>query len=208
MPVRFKATHEMFEEYLAHAPAGVHGLKCLLEKIHVSSSGDQVGLTWLEIFVLSVVASSSPLSITHGHTAQAHQSLAVQLKHFISAAHAFSKFALLPHFALLFQSPASTHNRLLQYGITSHFTHTKVFFALPLVVTTSLELVLLQLQSTLTPSQRRSLSLGTLQVPTHKYRGLGVVHCEPELRRLKQALTEHLNTLQCTAGQPQLSSAT
>eukprot|EP00973_Karenia_brevis_P018278 2509554-Karenia_brevis.AAC.1 len=110
MPARFKATHEMCDEYLAHAPAGVHGLKCLLNKIHISSAGEQVGFTWLEIFVLSVVVSPLPFSITHGHTAQAHQSLAVQLKHFISAAHAFLKFALLPHFALLFHSPTSTHN--------------------------------------------------------------------------------------------------
>eukprot|EP00973_Karenia_brevis_P000445 64600-Karenia_brevis.AAC.1 len=100
----------MVNDYLTHAPAGLHGLRNILDKVHVSSSGDLVGLTWVEIYILSVAASPHPNAITHSNTACSHQSLALQLKEFTSASHGFLKFAVLSHFADLFHSPTSTHN--------------------------------------------------------------------------------------------------
>eukprot|EP00973_Karenia_brevis_P018986 2603913-Karenia_brevis.AAC.1 len=43
---------------------------------------------------------------------------------------------------------------------------------------------------------------------THRFKGLGVLHCEPALHDLRVALVDHLRTLQSTAGHPQLGSAT
>eukprot|EP00973_Karenia_brevis_P026116 3604181-Karenia_brevis.AAC.1 len=194
----------MLHKYLVHAPAGVHGLSALLNKCRVSSAGDNVGLTWLELYVLSIVASHTPSYITHGHLAGSHPSLAIQLKEFISASHSFLKFSLLPHFAELFHAPTSTYNRLFHhYGITSHFAHTKVHLDLPSHITRLLELVMLQLQSTLTPDQQLSLQQGTLQVPVHKFRGLGVVHAAGPLRELVNALSLHLRARENTARHPE-----
>eukprot|EP00973_Karenia_brevis_P000069 8429-Karenia_brevis.AAC.1 len=49
---------------------------------------------------------------------------------------------------------------------------------------------------------------GTLQIQTHKFRGLGVIRCEKALKQLHEALTDCLKNLQCSAGQPQLGRAT
>eukprot|EP00973_Karenia_brevis_P019539 2680259-Karenia_brevis.AAC.1 len=65
----------MIDKYLAHAPAGVHGLKLMLEKMQVSSAGQKGGLTWLEIFILSIVAANHHMSIAHGCTAVPHRPL-------------------------------------------------------------------------------------------------------------------------------------
>eukprot|EP00973_Karenia_brevis_P035081 4839149-Karenia_brevis.AAC.1 len=62
----------MLTQYLVHAPAGVHGLKDLLSKCRVSSAGDKVGLTWLELYVMSIAVSHTPNYITHGRLAGSH----------------------------------------------------------------------------------------------------------------------------------------
>eukprot|EP00973_Karenia_brevis_P042320 5856244-Karenia_brevis.AAC.1 len=38
LPIKYKATSFMIDKHLAHAPAGVHGLRNLLDKVRVSSS--------------------------------------------------------------------------------------------------------------------------------------------------------------------------
>eukprot|EP00973_Karenia_brevis_P081774 11337235-Karenia_brevis.AAC.1 len=77
---------------------------------------------------------------------------------------------------------------------------------LPSHVTDLLELVMLQLRTPLTSDQHSSLQQGTLQVPTHKYRGLGVVHAVGPLSDLMTALALHLSLILDTARHPQLGS--
>eukprot|EP00973_Karenia_brevis_P071985 10002069-Karenia_brevis.AAC.1 len=198
----------MIDTYLANASPGVQGLRKILDHVKVSASGDSVGLSWLEIFILSTAASTSPSMLTHSNTARSHPSLAIQLKEFISSSHGFLHFSTLPHFADLFHAHASTQNRLLHYGILSHFTHTKVFFELPSYLTDLLELVLLQLQSHLTRDQLRAHAEGTLQIKTRRYKGLGVLTCEAAIRRLHRALCDFLSVSSCIARQPQPGNAT
>eukprot|EP00973_Karenia_brevis_P075676 10515418-Karenia_brevis.AAC.1 len=114
----------------------------------------------------------------------------------------------MSHFADLFRAPVSAHNRLLQYGILSHFTHTKMFFELPSYLTDLLELVLLQLQSPLTRDQLRAHAEGTLQIKTRRYKGLGVLTCEAAIRKLHRLLCEYLRTRTCIARRPQPGNAT
>eukprot|EP00973_Karenia_brevis_P091535 12407965-Karenia_brevis.AAC.1 len=180
----------------------------ILEKLKVSSTDQNGGLTWLEIFILSVVASGHHMSITHSSSAIAHKPLHLHLKEFVSWAHSFVKFAILPHFADLFLAPTSTHNRLLHYGIISHFTHTRLFIQLPSCISSLLESVMLQLRSPFTRAQQQSYNNGTLQVPTHKYRGLGVVHSSSPLQRLSESLSESLAELEGSPGQPRPGGAT
>eukprot|EP00973_Karenia_brevis_P086355 11974051-Karenia_brevis.AAC.1 len=56
--------------------------------------------------------------------------------------------------------------------------------------------------------QKQSHLNGTLQIPTHKFRGLGVIHCESSLNQLHESMNECLKSLQCSAGQPQPGRAT
>eukprot|EP00973_Karenia_brevis_P009633 1299334-Karenia_brevis.AAC.1 len=72
----------MIDKFLAHAPAGVLGLKLILEKMQISAADQKGGLTWLEIFILQIVAANHHMSITHGGSAASHRPLHVQLKEF------------------------------------------------------------------------------------------------------------------------------
>eukprot|EP00973_Karenia_brevis_P070724 9830961-Karenia_brevis.AAC.1 len=72
------------DKFLAQAPAGALGLKMILEKMQISSADQRGGLTRLEIFILSVVASNHHMSITHASSAVAHKPLHIQLKEFVS----------------------------------------------------------------------------------------------------------------------------
>eukprot|EP00973_Karenia_brevis_P063312 8800929-Karenia_brevis.AAC.1 len=139
----------------------------------------------------------------HGTSAQSTVQLAVQLKEFISAAQYFVKFALSSHFADLFLSTPCTSNRLLHYGILSHFTHTRLFLHLPLPVTQQLELVILQLQTKLNSDQLQALEQGTLQIPTRRFKGLCAVKCTKEVKALSRILGEHCAAAQLVARHPQ-----
>eukprot|EP00973_Karenia_brevis_P076872 10676238-Karenia_brevis.AAC.1 len=90
----------------------------------------------------------------------------------------------------------------------SHFTHTNLFIQLPSDISSHLELVMLQLQSTFTKSQRQAYMNGTLQIPTRKFRGLGVIHCATPLKQLSESLSEYLQSLPSSAGQPKPGRAT
>eukprot|EP00973_Karenia_brevis_P031693 4373505-Karenia_brevis.AAC.1 len=89
MAIKYKATPGMCDDYLAQAPAGVHGLRKLLDHCCVTSSASTAGLTWLEIFILSTAVSHNPFVLLHGTSAQSTVQLAVQLKEFIAASQSF-----------------------------------------------------------------------------------------------------------------------
>eukprot|EP00973_Karenia_brevis_P048546 6738670-Karenia_brevis.AAC.1 len=87
MPLRFKATHSMCDQYLEAAHPCLVGLYSLLIHCRVSSSGVEVGLTWLELFLISIAAASLTRVVVHGTSAQSNKSFANQLREFVSAAH-------------------------------------------------------------------------------------------------------------------------
>eukprot|EP00973_Karenia_brevis_P058958 8209170-Karenia_brevis.AAC.1 len=59
-----------------------------------------------------------------------------------------------------------------------------MFFQLNKPITDSLELVLLQLQSSLTRTQLEAYQHGNLQIKTKRCQGLGVLRCAAPLLRL------------------------
>eukprot|EP00973_Karenia_brevis_P094098 12420721-Karenia_brevis.AAC.1 len=118
----------------------------------------------------------------------------------------WTKGHALEHKSYLLERPGlryqAQHNHRADQ-LASHAFHTLYNKNAPVGVL-GLRLILekLQLHSPLTKSQQQAHAHGTLQIPTRKFRGLGVVHFSTPLQRLSETLSERLFSLESSAGQP------
>eukprot|EP00973_Karenia_brevis_P047893 6647286-Karenia_brevis.AAC.1 len=190
LALSYKAHAQMIDLYLASAPACIVGFHTLISSHRVSCSGASAGLSWLELYILSVALVDSAVSLTHGCTAAAAKTIAAQLSEFTTHAHHFVHFALPPHFYQLFKSPEHDSSRMLLFGITSHLSHTCLFVDLPTDCLEALQLVVLQLTTPLSRTQLASYAEGTLQLRSHKFTGHCAMRCRQPLLALSNRMRQ------------------
>ena len=65
----FKVTHAMHQHYLHSSSSVVHGFAQLLTHCTFACASHTSGLTWLELFLLSVAFSTNPLSVVQSDSA-------------------------------------------------------------------------------------------------------------------------------------------
>eukprot|EP00973_Karenia_brevis_P020471 2811610-Karenia_brevis.AAC.1 len=94
----------MILQFAQHRSPLLLGLHCLLSSHKVALNPDG-GLSWLELFVLSLALTVDPIALSHGHGSVACRTIAALTCDFVTTARQFVHFALPPHFHTLFASP-------------------------------------------------------------------------------------------------------
>eukprot|EP00973_Karenia_brevis_P081157 11253556-Karenia_brevis.AAC.1 len=84
--MRFKATARMCTYYLTNASLVLQGFFQLLSCFRISSSGDTSGITWIEIFCLSIACSPNPLALYEHRSAQTQKTIVNHLREFVTSA--------------------------------------------------------------------------------------------------------------------------
>eukprot|EP00973_Karenia_brevis_P094568 12423157-Karenia_brevis.AAC.1 len=115
-PLGFKCTGHMVNRYLGDAPPSITGLKRLLTCCLFAADDSRSGLTWLELFLLSIAFCDAPLSLIRSDTARSQKLLVHQLREFAAQATLFLKFALAVDSQRLFAATHKGQNRMLSYG--------------------------------------------------------------------------------------------
>eukprot|EP00973_Karenia_brevis_P035969 4963045-Karenia_brevis.AAC.1 len=78
LPLSYKAHQQMLDSHFAHSTSIVKGLHLLLSSRPVAYSGPSGGISWLELFLLSVALTDQPVLHTHGSTAASSKTIALQ----------------------------------------------------------------------------------------------------------------------------------
>ena len=81
-------------------PIFIVGDARLLSHTRFAQSPDVAGITWLDIFVLSLACCDQPHTIMQRATARVVRGIAHQLREFVTEAHEFAKLALPEHVSL------------------------------------------------------------------------------------------------------------
>eukprot|EP00973_Karenia_brevis_P094320 12421880-Karenia_brevis.AAC.1 len=169
--VRTKATLRMVRWYLHTSSYILAGFFTLLSHCRIAKSGSTAGLTWLELMLLSMACSSTPLVDIKTHKAKSLKTMAQLLREFTTSALRFLKFFYPPHVVELFHASFVGKNRLQNYGIVHRFTHTSMFLDLPSSVAVALNDVILHTFHDLSCKQFTEVQLGQRQLKTRKSSG-------------------------------------
>eukprot|EP00973_Karenia_brevis_P082033 11373945-Karenia_brevis.AAC.1 len=169
--LRFKATNRMTMQYLEQMPHAITGFFHLLSYFRVASSGDCAGLTWLELFFLSVALSPTPTVDFFTQRAQSKRTIAQLLREFTTAALQFTRFLLPTHYQALFHSSFAHPNRLLSYGFRNRLTHTSIFVNVPIDIANALDSLIVQTFHGISRTQKEQYDNGQLHLGTRKIMG-------------------------------------
>eukprot|EP00973_Karenia_brevis_P076623 10643628-Karenia_brevis.AAC.1 len=155
---------------------------------HLTNSS---GLTWIEVFLLSLACTTHPTPIIQSRDARSAGSIFHLTREFASQVAAFIKFAIPSTHHGPFMTSQLPPNRLEHYGIVNRLAHTCLHLELHESVQHALNLAMLNLHANLKPTQEQALFNGSLQIRAHKFRGHTTFRCLHQVLQLASDIQAH-----------------
>eukprot|EP00973_Karenia_brevis_P021375 2938037-Karenia_brevis.AAC.1 len=155
-----------------------------------AASGEQ-GHTWLEIMLLSMAWGAEQRSTSSAAT---QISISRRLRAFQSGVWQVLQLLMVPHSTSMFKVAPRGMSRLACYGFTSHHAHTCCCFQYPQLIQNQLNLVILNMTSSLTKAQVEQLQHGRLYVKPSAFKGHGTIKSHAQLRQLRILLQQSFST--------------
>ena len=159
------------------------------------------GLTWLELFFLSVAMSDNPWALLHSASAHTQPTIARQLREFATASTITLKFMLSDADHKHFVGSTKQPNRLAAYGYQNRTAHTCTHIALNRATQSALHHVMLSFRQSLSPEQRESLNTDSLHIKTSKFAGYHVHKGGKAIIKLAESIRSDLANVQSSFAQ-------
>ena len=201
--LQFTCSQSMLSIFLSrHASAAiVSPFAKLLMFGRFAHTQNSSGLTWLELFILSISFADNPMSLLRSSTAQAQKPIARQLREFIAAASDFVKFALTPNHQAIFRASTKQPNRLAAFGYYNRVAHTCAHIFIGRETQSKLHLVMLALKAPLTRDQHEAYTANNLVIKAQKFVGHHLYHGGSAIAHLALKLKAELRSACCSLAQ-------
>ena len=127
-PLHFKATKALFDFQFKRVSYSLQGFMRLLSRMSFMPSTNGPGVTWLELYTLSLAMCDSPLP--KNKPGDRSNIIKQQLTSFMRQGIKLVQMLLTPEQAVLFRASKHAGNRLQQLGFTNRMPHTSVLIHL------------------------------------------------------------------------------
>ena len=186
----------MLSQHLSTQPLIISAFAKLLTSSGFCMATQSSGITWLELFFLSVAASSNPWALLHSSSASTQPTIARQLREFAAAATVTLRFMLTDGDQKHFLASQKQPNRLAAFGYQNRTLHTSTFIQLRKSTQSALHEVMLSFRQPLSQDQRSALADGTLNIKTAKFAGHHVFKGGRTIIKLSEQLRHDLVSVQ------------
>ena len=185
-----KASRRLVMDHLRTSAPAVSGFAQLLSNHYFAASTASAGLTWLELFILSVAASHNPAGIYMSQTAAPAKKLSYLLREFVTQAKRYLEFAYVRETVELFHTAHHPPNRLVRYGYINKLTHTAAHIQQHADATDALNTAMLDLQHQVTKTQGEQLRNCCLSVQAKRFAGYTTLRLHSQITHLTKVLHE------------------
>ena len=192
-PLLLKCSASMLSHHMLKHSSMMMGFTRLILRGCFAKSPTSSGYTWLEIMLLSIALSDSPLSHVRSHDAQSQKVLTHQLREFATAATTILKFMLKVAPQTMFLASTQLPNRMRSYGYHNRLTHTCAHIALTTDTQQALHVLMLSLKAPLSKDQLAAYANNNLQLKTAKFSGHHLVRGTAALMNLSALVKQELN---------------
>eukprot|EP00973_Karenia_brevis_P041704 5772399-Karenia_brevis.AAC.1 len=181
----FKINHNFYNYHQRKATPATQGFLNMLRTARFApATNEQPGLTWIEILLISLAASTSPNATAMRRTATTAMTIGAQVAQFRKQALVLAKLVLHEADQQMFQVSKSPVNRLRGMGYANKLPQTKCQIELYEQEIAFVHLALLTIHSPLTKRQIKAFDNNSLQVQVHKFTYKGTAKWRPALLKL------------------------
>ena len=125
-----KCSQSMLSQHIAKQPLIITAFAKLLTCSTFCIASHCSGITWLELFFLTIAAADNPWALLHSNTANAQPTIARQLREFATAATTTLKFMLSDADQRQFLASTKPPNRMAAFGYQNRPVHTSTPIAI------------------------------------------------------------------------------
>eukprot|EP00973_Karenia_brevis_P018014 2474841-Karenia_brevis.AAC.1 len=164
-----KITENELDEFLRDATTPIKGLARLLLNCTFSNNDVTSGITWYELYLLSIGFSDNPHCLENS-SAVSSKPIKYPLREFAKQAVALVKYMLCVDGQLHFRASNRAPNRMRNYGFSNCPQHLRLAPLLHAGVLDLLNVAVLQINRPLSIAQKTALQNTTLTISTYDFK--------------------------------------